>query len=284
MTPRIRTLRREEVDLAIELAAGEGWNPGLHDAAAFHAADPGGFLGAEVDGRIVGCISAVAYGRAFGFVGLYIVEPALRGRGIGRSLWQAGMARLEGMPVGLDGVPAQQASYRRSGFELAWQNARFAGQAGPAPSGRGGHDRIIPLATVDPAALAADDRRVFPAPRPDFLRAWTAMPDAHGRAWVEDGRLRGWGVIRRCRTGHKVGPLVADEAAIAGALFDALAGLVDPGEAVFLDVPLANDESVALATVRGMDVVFETARMYANGAAPAVELERVFGITTFELG
>jgi hypothetical protein len=101
---------------------------------------------------------------------------------------------------------------------------------------------------------------------------------------VEDGRLRGWGVIRRCRTGHKVGPLVADEAAIAGSLFDSLTGLVDPGDEVFLDVPLPNDDAVALATERGMDVVFETARMYANGAAPPIELDRVFGITTFELG
>ena len=40
----IRTMRRDEVELAIELAAREGWNPGLHDARCFFEADPEGFL------------------------------------------------------------------------------------------------------------------------------------------------------------------------------------------------------------------------------------------------
>jgi len=39
-----RTMKRGEVDLAVDWAASEGWNPGLDDAACFHAADPGGFL------------------------------------------------------------------------------------------------------------------------------------------------------------------------------------------------------------------------------------------------
>jgi ribosomal protein S18 acetylase RimI-like enzyme len=286
MTPRIRTLTRDEVEIAVDFAAKEGWNPGLHDADAFYAADPDGFLGAELDGRIVGCISAVAYGREFGFIGFYIVVPPLRGQGIGMALWRAGMERLAGMPVGLDGVPDQQANYRRSGFELAWQNARFAGRASEAAPGAD-HPFLVPLASIDPAVLAADDRRVFPAPRDSFLRAWTTMPDSHGLAWVEHGRIRGWGVIRRCRTGHKVAPLVADDAGIAGALLDALVALVArvaPGDEVFLDVPLPNTAAVALARGRGMEVVFETARMVANGAPPSIEIERVFGITSFELG
>ncbi len=41
--------------------------------------------------------------------------------------------------------------------------------------------------------------------------------------------------------------------------------------------------AVALAEGLGMRVVFETARMYA-GPAPQIDLARVYGITTFELG
>lgn len=279
----VRPMARDEVPIAIELAAREGWNPGLHDAAAFHAADPGGFLAAELDGEVVGCVSAVRYAERFGFLGLYIVAPPFRGRGFGMALWRAAMDRLAGVVVGLDGVPAQQANYRRSGFAHAWSNARFAGHAPPPvtvldPPG------IVPLGAVDVDAIRADDRRVFPAPRDAFLDAWLAMPEAHGLAWVDGGRLRGWGVIRRCRAGHKVGPLVADDATIAGTLLDALARRVPAGDEVFLDVPLPNAAAVALARARGMEVVFETARMYANGPAPAIELDRVFGVTTFELG
>ena len=171
----IRSMRGEEVEtLAIELAAREGWNPGLHDAANFFAADLGGFLIAEVRGQPVGCISAVSYAGHFGFIGLYIVVPAWRGHGIGRRLWDAGMVRLAGHTVGLDGVPAQQAYYQRNGFELAWQNARFAGVAqhgaGAEPTA------IVPLGSVDFTLLCGDDRRVFPAPREAFLRQWIGQP------------------------------------------------------------------------------------------------------------
>lgn len=39
----IRTMNREEINLAIAWAALEGWNPGLSDADCFYAADPDGF-------------------------------------------------------------------------------------------------------------------------------------------------------------------------------------------------------------------------------------------------
>ena len=277
----IRTMRSDEIKIAIEFAAREGWNPGLHDAACFHAADPGGFLVAECLGQPVGCIAAVSYAGRFGFIGLYIVAPAWRERGLGRRLWTEGMARLAGQVVGLDGVPAQQENYRRSGFELAWQNVRFAGAA--RHTSRTEPAQIAPLGAVDFALLCADDRRVFPAPRAEFLRCWIAMPDAAGLAWLERGRVAGWGLIRRCREGHKIGPLVADDPSIASALFAALCDRVPVGDTVYLDVPMPNADALTLAQTQGLHGVFETARMYA-GAAPACELQRVYGITTFELG
>src|SRR5262245_45601823 len=110
----VRTMRRDELDLALEWAAQEGWNPGLADADCFDAADPEGFLIGSVGGEPIGCISVVRYGGNFGFLGFYIVKPERRGQGYGLSLWHAGMARLHDRVVGLDGVIAQQENYRRS--------------------------------------------------------------------------------------------------------------------------------------------------------------------------
>jgi hypothetical protein len=276
----IATMRREEVEFAIGLAAAEGWNPGVNDAATFHAADPEGFLVGRLDGAPIGCISAVSYGGAFGFIGLYIVSPEHRGRGYGLALWRAGMARLAGHRVGLDGVLAQQANYRRSGFRLAYSNIRFERQ-GRLPVASA--DGVVDLAEVPFGQIDALDRHCFPAPREAFLRRWLAQPDAAGRAVVKRGRLRGYGVVRRCRHGSKIGPLFAADAAVADALYLALCAEVGPREAVYLDVPEVNAPAMALAAKYAMRQVFGTARMY-TGEPPAIALERVFGVTTFELG
>ena len=78
---RIRPMQRDEVALALDWAAAEGWNPGLHDAPCFHAADPQGFLLGLLDEEPVATISVVKYGADFGFLGFYIVKPGFRGRG-----------------------------------------------------------------------------------------------------------------------------------------------------------------------------------------------------------
>ena len=80
----------------------------------------------------------------------------------------------------------------------------------------------------------------------------------------------------------KIGPLVADDRAAAELVLAALVAAIGGGE-VFLDVPSVNREAVALAQSHGLVPVFETARMYTGPIQP-LRLERVFGVTTFELG
>ena len=230
-----------------------------------------------LDGRPISSISVVRYGETFGFLGFYIVIPEERGRGFGFRLWQAGMARLAGRLVGLDGVPAQQDNYRRSGFELAYRNVRYGGAA---PAGRA--DGLRDARTVPFEQLLALDARVFPAPRAGFLAGWISLPESRALAAVEDGELRGFGVRRRCGNGHKIGPLYAASRAIAEQLFDGLCEGI-AGEPVFLDVPEPNAEAVALAEGRDLAPAFETARMY-TGPAPAIDLTQLYGVTTFELG
>jgi Acetyltransferase (GNAT) domain len=89
-------------------------------------------------------------------------------------------------------------------------------------------------------------------------------------------------VIRPCLKGFKIGPLVADDRAAAEMVLSALLASVGDGE-VFLDVPAINPDAVALARDLALAPVFETARMY-TGTIPSLRLDRVFGVTTFELG
>jgi hypothetical protein len=92
---RVERMTRDDLALALEWAAKEGWNPGVGDVEAFLAADPGGFFVLKVDGQSVATLAAVRYGERFGFLGLYITAPGMRGRGYGVAVWRAGRAHLE---------------------------------------------------------------------------------------------------------------------------------------------------------------------------------------------
>ncbi|GLR84692.1 GNAT family N-acetyltransferase [Bradyrhizobium iriomotense] len=275
---QIRAMRADDIVLAADWAAAEGWNPGCSDAGCFAVVDPSGFLIGEIDGEPVATVSCVNYDDRFAFLGFYIVRSELRGRGYGLRIWNAAIAHAGPRVIGLDGVVAQQDNYRKSGFTLAYANIRYGGiVAAPAQP-----TDVVALDKIPLALIETDDATVFPASRSAFLRVWISAPGHIGRALMRDGKLAGWGVIRPCRHGHKIGPLVADDRAGAEVIMRALLAGAGGGE-VFLDVPGVNREAVALAESFGLAPTFETARMY-TGAIPPLQLDRLFGVTSFELG
>lgn len=276
----IRTMTEKEVAFAIEWAATEGWNPGRHDAACYFTADPNGFYIGLLDGEPIATISAIKYGQTFGFVGFYLVKPEYRGQGYGIRIWNAGLNSLEGRIIGLDGVVAQQENYQKSGFTLAYRHIRYQGYGGGKPCNK---PEIVQLSTLSFTTIECYDQQFFPEKRSEFLKMWIHQPDCHALGIMQNGRLSGYGVIRPCRYGYKIGPLYAESSELAEALFQTLRSRVDPSASVFLDVPEANPSAVKLAERHRMRVVFETARMYA-GKQPAIPVDRVFGVTSFEVG
>ncbi|MFC0709098.1 GNAT family N-acetyltransferase [Azorhizophilus paspali] len=280
-TYEIATMSRREIDLAIDWAANEGWNPGIHDAQCFHAVDPDGFLIGLLNDEPVATVSAVRYDDSFGFIGLYIVRPEYRGCGYGSRILGAATERLAGCNIGLDGVVGQQEHYRRLGFRLAYRNVRYEGWGPGGVSADSGE--CVELTALPFDRVEAYDRAFFPAPRTRFLERWIAQLDARALGVLLEGRLAGYGVRRKCLSGHKIGPLFADTPALAQALLVGLRAGLAEAEPFYLDVPEVNRAALGLAERHGMRIVFETARMY-TGADPALSLERLYGVTTFELG
>jgi len=273
-------MTRQELDIAVAWAAAEGWNPGLHDADCFYAADPNGFLIGLAGDEPIATISAVKYGDSFGFVGFYIVKPEYRGRGFGIQIWDAGLAYLKGRTVGLDGVIAQQGNYKKSGFILAYRNIRYEGTGGGKVST---DSEIFPLSTIPFEELCAYDKPFFPDNRMQFLKRWIEQPHSNALGFVRNGKLEGYAVMRVCRSGYKVGPLFADSPERAERLFCALKAYCPERAPIFLDTPSVNAAAMDLAQRHNMIPAFETARMY-TGQSPDLPLERLFGVTTFELG
>lgn len=281
----IRQMELPDLQLALDWAAAEGWNPGLHDATAFYAADPAGFSIAEVDGEPMGCISAVCYDPTFAFIGLYIVKPQWRGRGYGKQIWQAAeqqwTERLDGdrCSIGLDSVVEREATYRQRGFTSAYRHIRHVCEAANSadfPSG------IVPLEDIPLADIIEYDAELFPVGRSPFLQPWIAIEGGAAYGAIDGGQLKGYGVLRPCRQGFKIGPLFADTLEIAECLFRALTARA-VSQPVFLDIPDANPEIGFLTRKYNLKPVFTCIRMY-RGRTPATEIDRVFGVTTLELG
>lgn len=274
----IRNAELDDMDFIIGLADKEGWNPGLNDHECFFRADPDGFFVGELSGERVGCISAVSYG-SFGFIGLYIVKEEYRNKGCGIALWNKAAQRLQGCNIGLDGVVAQQENYKKSGFRLAHRNLRYEGIIDPHLSPSPG---IVPAESVAFEAIADYDALHFPAERNAFLSCWMNAPNARTLVCFRDGNVHGYGTVRKCLNGYKIGPLFADTDEIAESLFWDLAGFAE-GSPVYLDISEKNDGAKALCARHAMTVKFETARMY-TGEIPKINWNGVYGITTFELG
>ena len=218
-------------------------------------------------------------------MGLFIVHHAHRGKGLGTTLWFARRDRLlsrlkDGGTIGLDGVDAMVPFYEKGGFKPFTRHRRF--QLTEPESNLIRSERIVDVASVSLPMLADYDSQCFPVRREQFLVEWTKQNNAVSLAFVKDERLLGFGVMRPCLIGWKIGPLFADSIEVADALFQSCQ-LASKGMPIFLDVPDNNPTAIALCEKYRMQEVFACVRMY-YGPAPLLDHRRIFGITTLEVG
>ncbi len=272
-----RTATRDDLSSILDWAAYEGWNPGLDDAEAFHAADPAGFFVAvDQQDEPIASISVVNHTTTFAFLGLYIVREEFRGRGIGLGLWRHALKHAGSRTVGLDGVKAQQDNYRASGFTYAGGTSRYtgiiAGRSDPSIHVMGSEDMPV-LIRMEAVASGVS--------KPNYLGPW--LMGSRSRTTFVKRDLSasvGFCTIRSCQTGAKIGPLVAADVGVARELIEHAAKGIDGP--ISMDVP---DTSVALTKLcdtLGWQSGFKTARMYKGGFdAPS---HGCFAVSTLELG
>jgi hypothetical protein len=177
----------------------------------------------------------------------------------------------------MDGVFDMAPFYAAGGFTFLHRDLRYqgtaAGQCDPA------------AITIDQVAwpeLAAYDARVSGIQRPDFMRLWLSQTGGTGFALRHAGNLSGYGFLRPCRSGGKIGPLYADNAEVARRLLASLLATI-PGQPVSLDVPEPNEAALRLMGELGWTQTFGCARM-VSGTPAAFPVTEVFGVTSFEFG
>jgi GNAT superfamily N-acetyltransferase len=271
------------VKTLVDWAEKEGWNPGPHDAEAFYNTDPNGFYGYFLGDELIGGGSLVSYNGHFGFMGFFIIQPKYRGSGLGKELWYLRrdtlLVRLQpGAAIGMDGVVAMQPFYQKGGFEIAFKDERYErlGQAFETDP------HISSITPEDYPLIREMDTECFGFDRWNFMQHWLAMPNLKAFKMVVNNRLLGFALLRKAAVGYKICPLFAEDFCVAEELYKAcLNAAVD--QPVYIDIPMCNPAAIELTRKYNAHYVFECARMY-YGTPPQIAVEKIFGLTSFELG
>ncbi|MEB3322166.1 MAG: GNAT family N-acetyltransferase, partial [Synechococcaceae cyanobacterium] len=298
----IRPMDPADLPLVTGWARQEGFCPGPGDLAILRRADRTGVWVGCLAGEPIGCIIGVRWDRRYGFIGLFLVRPEHRGHGYGVALWRRALEHLADVAcIGLEAAPERVADYAGWGFRPAWDTLRWTLPAAPARPAcaavplAAGH-RLLPAAAVPEAVVQAYDARHAATPRPHFLREW--LRPREGEAAGDDpavlvvldraGACRGFARIRPCllapagaeaSPGWRLGPWLADDGALAGALLAGLCG-GRPGP-VLVDAPEANPAAHRLLEQRGFRPTGRTVRMY-RGAPPQLPIGDVYGLACLE--
>ena len=283
----IRTADADQMLFLQEWALREGWGAGRGDVEAFHASDPEGFLIAWDGDRPVGSISAVRYDDSYSFVGYYIVDPALRGRGIGHTLFDAALKRMGPAASGLDGVEEQVSTYASLGYAPAHLTTRYVGSAAILSAALAARAMLVGyVAPGDVDGIVDYDALHVPARREGFVRAWLAPGSPRTSYVIGRGHdIHGYATVRpMIGGGSRIGPLFADDDQIALGLLAACAVTAMAwGEEIAIDIPAPNAAALALVESLGMVPRFACTRMY-RGDVRTLPLDRIWGSTSFELG
>jgi GNAT superfamily N-acetyltransferase len=245
--PEIRELAPQALDDALVLSTTAGWNQRLEDWRVLLALAPHGCFAAWHEGRVVGTAIGIDYG-AFGWIAMMLVDPAWRGRGLGRRLLEAAMQAIPSdRPVRLDATPLGRPLYQSAGFEDEATITRMVRPPGGYADGQAQAGSVRPMRPADLAGIAATDVRVFGGGRRPVLQ-W-ALDTAPDYAWIRDGDPPEYCFGRHGRLFEQIGPIVAGDASTAQALAAVALGAA-ADQAVTVDAVDAHPEFAAWLSAR----------------------------------
>lgn len=276
----IRNLQLSEMHFPIQLASIENWNPGLYDSDYFFQTDPNGFFIAFFEEQPAGCISAVNYGEEFGFIGLHIIKPEFRCKGIGKVLLTTAIQKLGDRNIGLNCLPDQREYYEKAGFTFAHKILTYMGIS----------SRNFPVSQniSNPYMFSFErlnefNKKFSPGDRRSFIQFWLNQPKSLLLSIVDENKYCGYGLFRPCQTGYNISPLYCNNYETAQQLLSALIAHMSSDQPFYMNIPKCNTDALKLVEQMEMKIVKETFRMYSR-KEPEIQLNNIYSFTSSVLG
>jgi ribosomal protein S18 acetylase RimI-like enzyme len=286
----IRTLGEADLAAAMRLKESAGWNQTEADWLRLLRLEPGGCFAATAGGRLVGTATTTAYGGKLAWVGMVLVDPEFRRRGIASLLMGAALSYLDGRgveTVKLDATPDGRHVYERLGFEdeltvERWhrRGAEAAVDNQPERADGAGASAIEAARLSEILEL---DRAAFGADRARLVEPLIAESVVTRVRTGSDGRALAYALAREGAVADYVGPVVAlDLDTAAGLLDDVLARLAS--RPVYIDVNTRFESAARALAVRGFQKQRDLIRMRRGAKTAAGTSDRVFAIAGPEVG
>lgn len=284
----IGTMSKRDLDMAFSWAEKEKWNLGWTEIESFYAADPDGYRMLWLDGIPIASLASVKYSD-FAFFGLYIVIPEFRGQGYGKLLWDISMHSVKTCTsMGLNSVMNQIGTYNKEGFVLSHLNTRWNTSLFSRPTKKNRKPEFPLSRSVSLKDIVDLDIETSGITRPAFWKKALERPSSFYIASNDGNKIRGFAMISTCPEGYKLGPIYAANERIAGDLILKLWQYAkersgNEHTSIQIDTTEGNPHAESIAKKLCFEPVFKTGRMY-KGTQPSINEEKVFGLSTLEIG
>ena len=262
----IRVMRESDVETGFNLSANAGWNQLRADWFRIREYQPDGCFVGLVDGQVVATISTTCYGNKLAWIGMMLVHPSFRRRGIANALMVYAIQWLDRQGIEcikLDATPAGATVYSQLDFKPEWEFHRYTNNSAESLN-----NLQTGLVQFTPSLL---DQAAFGVDRSQWLQSLA-------RDSIVEQQDNGFGMLRAGRMASYLGPVVATSATTARQVLTKLLSAVNGP--IFWDVPSPNLAAGRLAEEFGFHPARNLTRMWRGMSCETCELDLQFALAS----
>ncbi|WP_338130465.1 GNAT family N-acetyltransferase [Cohnella ginsengisoli] len=247
---------------------------------------------AEFDGQAAATMTTIRYGDRFGWIGMVLVHPEFRGRGIATQLLQLGIRHLRDQGVRcvkLDATAMGKKVYVPLGFAEEYDVRRYELEASPSMRESIGEDaagyrgEVRTLTEADLEEIAVYDAAIFGADRRAVLERLRAREPKYAFVTRDDRGITGYLMAHQGYEAVQIGPWAASDDRAAESLLAVLLAEVGTGR-IYFDLPCPNVQGIQMAEKAGFRIQRTFCRMYLGVNANPGTPHLVYGTSGAEKG
>ena len=282
----MRLMTENDLAAVDELRRIAGWRQTLEDWRRLLSLEPEGCFVTTQKDTAIGTVTTTRYGTELAWIGMMLVHPEHRRKGIATQLMKGALEYLRtgGVQcVKLDATPAGRPLYEKLGFQAESSLTRWQREAAAQPiTSRASNDHIRDLREADWPVIEQIDAAAFGVRRPQLLRS-LAQTSRRLSVLCTDGRISSWGLLRRGAQADYLGPLECSNEEDLLPLTSELLGYTTAGTTIW-DIPDENRLARQIAEQFGFHPVRPLTRMYLGSLVSARAPESLCGIADPAVG